>query len=109
MYTRDGSVSAHMYGPEPSGVLLYTPDGGVSATIQSAAGGGELAVVYAGRVTLAEDVLTHRVLVGSARFPAGAELVRYAALTEDGDLVLTVKYPDGATKYTLGWRAAAKT
>jgi hypothetical protein len=103
MYTRDGDTSANMYGPDPNGVLLYAPDGGVSATIQASEGDGD--VSYAGLVSLVDGVLTHRVLVGDKRFPIGEELVRYVEFDEDGQLVLTVRYPDGAVKFALVWRA----
>lgn len=93
-----------MYGPDPKGVLLYTPDGGVSATIESAT--GDIAVCYAGRVTLADGSVRHRVLVGDKRFPAGAELVRQASFDADGDLNLAVAEPDGAVRMVLVWRRA---
>lgn len=102
MYSRDGSTSAHMYGPNPNGVLLYTPDGGMSATIESTSGG--IAVCYAGRVTLADSAVTHNVLVGDTRFPAGTEQVRHASFDSDGHLNLTVHYPDGAVQLVLVWQ-----
>jgi hypothetical protein len=104
MYTRDGSTSAHMYGPDPNGVLLYTPDGGVSATIESAS--GDIAVCYAGRVTLADETVNHHVLVGEGRFPAGTDLVRHASFDSDEHLNLAVHHPDGAVRALLVWRRA---
>jgi hypothetical protein len=102
MYSRDGSTSAHMYGPNPNGVLLYTPDGGVSATIEASSGG--IAVCYAGRVTLADSAVTHHVLVGDARFLAGTKQVRQASFDSDGYLNLAVHYPDGAVQAVLVWQ-----
>jgi len=104
MYTRDGSTSAHMYGPDPNGVLLYTPDGGVSATIESAS--GDIAVCYAGRVTLADETVNHHVLVGEGRFPAGTDLVRHASFDSDEHLNLAVHHPDGAVRALLVWSRA---
>lgn len=91
-----------MFSPNPKGLLLYTPDGGVSALIEKEAGSGEVAVSYAGRASIAEDVVTHHVQVGNAKYPDGTELVRRAVLGTDGALNLTVDYPN--VTGTLVWR-----
>lgn len=71
----------------------------MSATIEAADGQGDLS--YAGRAGLADDVLTHRVLVGDRHFPAGQDQIRHAGFDRDGHLVLTVPYPDGGVRYEL--------
>ena len=99
----DDSVT-DMFSPSPKGFLLYTPDGGVSATIESVAGSGDIAVSYAGRASLTEDVVTHHVRVGNAKYRDGTEQVRHVVLGADGELRLSVDYPDVAG--TLVWRRA---
>jgi hypothetical protein len=100
----DDSVT-DMFSANPRGRLLYTPDGGVSATIEKVAGTGEIAVCYVGRASLADDVVTHHVEVGNANYPDGTTLVRHAALGANGELNLSVDYPDSTG--ALVWQRVA--
>jgi hypothetical protein len=99
----DDSVT-DMFSANPKGFLLYTPDGGVSAIIESVAGSGDIAVSYAGRATLVDDVVTHHVRVGNAKYRDGTEQLRHVVLGSGGELRLSVDYPDVAG--TLVWRRA---
>ena len=99
----DGVVR-NLHGEAPRGMLLYTSDGAVSATVSSGPTGNGLDVSYAGRVTVRGDTVTHHVLVGAAPFVVGTELVREAELAGDGTLRYTVRGQDGAAATTVIWR-----
>ena len=99
----DGVVR-YPHGEAPNGLLLYTSDGGVSATVSAGPESNELDVSYAGRVTVRGDTVTHHVLVGAAPFVVGTELVRDAELAGDGTLRYTVRGQDGAAATTVIWR-----
>jgi hypothetical protein len=98
----DGGVR-NRHGETPNGMLLYTADGSVSATVSSSAS-NVLDVCYAGRVTVRGDTVTHHVLVGAAPFVVGTELVRHAELASDGTLRYTVRGESGAATTTVIWR-----
>jgi hypothetical protein len=89
----DGGVG-HPLGEHPSGVILYTPDGGVSATISAEPSSGAVDVSYAGWVSIDGNAITHHVLVGADPYRAGELLVRDAELTTDGMLQLTARGPE---------------
>jgi len=97
-------VIRHLHGEAPKGLLLYTADGSVSATVSSGPTSNELDVSYAGRVTVRGDTVTHHVLVGAVPYVVGTELVRDAELASDGTLRYTVRGPDGAAVTTVTWR-----
>lgn len=90
-------------GEAMTGLLLYTSDGGVSATV-SAGETDVLDVCYAGRVTVRGDTVTHHVLIGAAPFVAGTKLFRSAELASDGTLRYTMEGQDGTAKTTVIWR-----
>jgi len=100
---KDGVVK-YPYGEHPVGVLLYTQDGGMSATIAGQANRDELGVGYAGRVSVQSDILIHSVLVGAAPFTPGSRLIREAQLLADGTLRLTASAQDGTDRTTLTWK-----
>jgi hypothetical protein len=89
----DGAVG-YPLGEHPSGLILYTPDGGMSATISAEPSSGALSVCYAGWVSMRGNTLTHHVLVGADPYGVGSQLVRDAELTSDGALQLTAKGPE---------------
>jgi hypothetical protein len=89
----DGSLS-YPLGEHPGGLILYTPDGGMSATISAEPSGGALSVCYAGRVSIRGNTVTHHVLVGADPYGVGALLVRDAELTTDDTLQLTASGPE---------------
>ena len=89
----DGVLS-YPFGEHPGGVILYTPDGGMSATISAQPSSGVLNVSYAGWVSIEGSTLTHHVLVGADHYGVGEILVRDAELMPDGALQLTARGPD---------------
>jgi hypothetical protein len=100
---KDGVVT-YPHGDHPVGVLLYTQDGGMSATIAPQPNQDELSVCYAGRVSVESDILIHKVLVGAAPFPPGSRLIRDAQLLADGTLRLTASAQDGTERTSLTWK-----
>lgn len=91
----DGGI-VHPFGTEPRGLLLYTADGWMSATIcrgasatSPAAAGAVSAVSYAGRVAVRTDAVVHQVSVGGPPFGPGTEQVRLARFDRPDRLVLT--------------------
>jgi len=99
----DGVVQ-NRHGEAPSGLLLYTSDGSVSAMVSAGSDSNSLDVSYAGRVTVRGDTVTHHVLVGAPPFTVGTELVRHAELASDGTLRYTVRGDAGAATTTVTWR-----
>jgi hypothetical protein len=89
----DGAAT-HPFGEHPSGVILYTPDGGMSATISAEPSSGVLNISYAGWVSIDGSTLTHHVLVGADPYGVGEMLVRDAELMADGTLRLTARGPE---------------
>jgi hypothetical protein len=100
---KDGEIS-YPQGEHPVGVLLYTQDGGMSATIATQPNRDELSVSYAGRVSVQRDIVIHNVLVGAAPFPPGSRLIRDAQLLADGTLRLTASAQNGTERTTLTWK-----
>lgn len=84
------AVIAQPYGEEPSGSLIYTPDGHVSALIT----GGEPLIAYAGRFALEGDTVIHRVDVGVMPIGPGSTLNREARFDELGRMTLLADVPD---------------
>ena len=104
----DGVVR-NRHGEAPSGLLLYTSDGSVSATVSAGSDSNSLDVSYAGRVTVRGDTVTHHVLVGAAPYVVGTELVRQAELASDGTLRYTVGGQAGAPVTTVTWRRSRRS
>ena len=97
--------TSYPFGEEPAGVLLYTPDRWVSATITSSpVAAPARSCFYAGPVVVRGTVLEHRVAVGQAPFGPGTVQVRGARLV-DGELELTAQ-STGPTAVTtrLRWQ-----
>src|SRR4051794_1631262 len=68
----EGGRVSQPFGAEPQGVLLYTPDMWVSATITSVGpDDSDGPCFYAGPVEFAGDHIEHRVAVGAAPFSPG--------------------------------------
>lgn len=93
------------FGEEPEGVLLYTPDRWVSATITSV--GTEQApgqCFYAGPVVVSGADLEHRVVVGKPPFGPGTVQMRRARII-GGELELTAQTTGPVSVTTLlTWR-----
>ncbi|THJ16064.1 lipocalin-like domain-containing protein [Nocardioides sp.] len=70
------------FGEEPEGILLYTTDRWVSATI-AASGPESGRCFYAGTVQIAGDRLEHHVAVGQPPFGPGTVQVRQGRLVDD--------------------------
>lgn len=105
--TADGRV-AHPFGTRPDGLLLYTTDGWMSATITSS-GGTMGSALYAGQVVVRADEVVHRVEVGVPPFGPGTEQVRGARFAERDRLVLTTP-PDqfAGSAIELVWRRKSR-
>ena len=105
----DDGARSHPYGAQPSGTLLYTPDGWMSATISSV--GDEPtpgATYYAGLVDVDGTVVTHTVVVGADPFGPGTVQPRQAEFSADR-LVLTT--PPGQVvraSIRLTWQRAVR-
>jgi len=82
-------------GPEARGMLLYTPDGQVSATLMSAtsmgAGQPHASLAYAGRYDERDGVVHHSIDIASDPALVGVTTTRHIA--RDGEK-LTLSGPD---------------
>ncbi|HEX3785883.1 MAG TPA: lipocalin-like domain-containing protein [Pseudonocardiaceae bacterium] len=103
MTAADGQL-VHPFGTQPEGLLLYTNDGWMSATIT---GTGEATgqTIYAGQVFVRADEVLHRVVVGVPPFGPGTEQVRKVRFADRDRLVLTAP-PDqfAGAVIELVWR-----
>ncbi|MEU7375390.1 lipocalin-like domain-containing protein [Streptomyces albidoflavus] len=99
-------------GPDPSGLLIYTPDGHVSVSMMPAASTpapGPSYMGYAGEWRMRDGVLVHHIRISSRADWVGIEQSRLATL--DGD-VLTVsatrEVDARPRRRQLVWRRAAR-
>ncbi|GAB2923712.1 hypothetical protein GCM10027047_21060 [Rhodococcus aerolatus] len=99
-----GQVVGHPFGEEPAGLILYTDDGYMSATITSAVS-DDLPSVYAGPFEVTDDEVVHHVEVGED--PAGAGTVQHrGAHVADGALHLRAQVGGGEVR--LRWERPAR-
>jgi hypothetical protein len=92
---------AHPLGTDVQGMLIYTPDGHVSAQL-----GGEVGYIgYAGTYQWLGDSVIHRSMVGSPAEFSGAELPRSARL-KSGRLSLATLPANGYPVLTATWQRA---
>lgn len=103
--TAEDGRTWYPFGEEPQGVLLYTPDRWVSATITSVGtarpSGG---CFYAGPVVLSGADIEHRVVVGQAPFGPGTVQTRGLRLS-GSELELSARTTDRVPVTTrLRWR-----
>lgn len=102
----DGTVR-HPFGWEPRGLLLYTANGWMSATITTVGEGPETPgpVIYAGRVAVRGEEVVHSVAVGMSPFGPGTAQRRLARLESPAVLVLTTPPGEVAGQaIVLRWR-----
>lgn len=123
----DGRASIYPFGAQASGLLIYDPLGYMSATLvnshREALGVGRIEkaadsemskkaaafdtyLSYAGRWTLVDDVVTHRVFHSLVPDLVGAEQVRRVSLV-DGELELGYEITARSgveRRYRLRWR-----
>ena len=86
----DGRPPEHPLGPDARGLILYTADGHVSATLMRTSGGtGSFA--YAGRYAVRDGAVHHSIEVATNPALVGLTSKRHIAL--DGDR-LTLSGPD---------------
>ncbi len=98
-------VVAHPFGENPRGLILYTPDGYVSAVITTATD-DNLPSVYAGTFEVTDAGLVHDVEVGLE--PAGSGTVQHrGARLVDGDLWLSAAMAEGH-EIRLRWVRATR-
>jgi hypothetical protein len=99
----EGGVPDRPLGLEPTGLILYTPDGLMSAFIQkdpAHRSDSPPFVAYAGRWEMAGDVLRHHTAFNTEMERAGQTLVRLARF-EDGRFVLQTEKKQG--RRGLSW------
>ena len=93
------------YGASPTGLILYTADGYMSASIRgsddarSATGKGRV-LCYSGPYQIGDGFVTHRVMVASASSFIGKDQVRYATFSQN-TLTLRAEASDG--RHTIVW------
>jgi hypothetical protein len=100
----DGRPSEYPLGSDARGIILYTADGHVSATIMRTSGSAE-SFAYAGRYEVRDGAVFHSIEVATNPALVGVTSTRYIAL--DGDR-LTLSGPDfsagsGRTQ-KIAWR-----
>ena len=86
----DGRRPEYPLGPDAEGIILYTADGHVSATIMRTSGTAE-SFAYAGRYDVRDGAAFHSIEVATDPALVGITSTRYIAL--DGDR-LTLSGPD---------------
>ncbi|MGW7294771.1 lipocalin-like domain-containing protein [Streptomyces xiamenensis] len=85
-----GAVREHPLGPEPDGLLIYTADGHLSVSMmRTTPGPGPVFLGYAGRWSVADGRVTHRIDVASRADWAGTAQQREIRL-RGGTLTLDV-------------------
>lgn len=104
--SRRGETERHPFGEHPTGLILYTPDGYMSA--QLTPGPGAKYIAYTGRFHVDESSATvhHDVMVSN--MPELLESPQFRHASVDGDrltLSASVTAAEGATTHsTLVWR-----
>jgi hypothetical protein len=78
----DGRPPEYALGPAARGIILYTADGHVSATLMRTSGGAE-SFAYAGRYAVRDSAVHHSIEVATDPALIGLTSKRYIAL--DGD------------------------
>lgn len=102
----DGSLT-EPYGKTPTGLILYTADGYMSATVRgsddasSASGRKNRVLCYAGSYRIGDNCVTHRVTVASVSSFIGKDQLRHSRFA-DNTLALTADASDG--KHTIVWK-----
>ena len=86
----DGRPPEYPLGPDAKGIILYTADGHVSATLIRTSGMAE-SFAYAGRYDVRDGAVFHSIEVATNHALVGITSTRYIAL--DGDR-LTLSGPD---------------
>ena len=89
----DGRPVEYPLGPDAKGLILYTADGHVSATLMRTSGAAE-SFAYAGRYDVRDGAAFHSIEVATNPTLIGITSTRYIAL--DGDR-LTLSGPDFST------------
>jgi hypothetical protein len=103
----DGHSLSHPFGVDPQGLLLYTSDGWMSATITTFDDTSETPgpALYAGRVSVVDNEVVHTVLVGVPPFGPGTVQRRIVSHRGPDELVLATPPGDVTTQtITLTWR-----
>lgn len=120
----DGAPARHPFGPDATGLLIYTPDGRMSAQLSTAgrprfaAGGGQAErareraaafdtfVAYCGRFRVEGDEVAHEVALSLYPNWIGTTLRRTVRF--DGEQLTLTTAPDRAGRVQrLVWRRAA--
>lgn len=104
--TSTGERNETPYGPEPSGILVYSADGRVTSlisyggrkplpvsggTIEEQARAFQTFFAYTGRYTLSGEKVTHRIEISSIENYVGKDLVR--SVKFDGDRITLITPP----------------
>ncbi|MEV6771799.1 lipocalin-like domain-containing protein [Nocardia sp. NPDC051030] len=91
-------------GPDPSGFLIYTPDGHVTVSMmRTRPGPGPSYMGYAGRWDVRDGRLTHHIVVASRADWVGTAQERHARL--DGDeLHVSAEPPGRGSERAVRWR-----
>jgi hypothetical protein len=119
--TVDGSGNEHEpFGSQPSGILVYAPDGWMATVITPSAGRGgsrpdlpdpQACIGYSGRYEVGDDVVVHLVEVGCRSNWVGSRQVRALEMDPSGTtLILTAHATEvgGVTGvHRLVWTAAS--
>jgi hypothetical protein len=83
----DGRPAEYPLGPDAKGLILYTADGHVSATLMRTTGAAE-AFAYAGRYEVHDGAVFHSIEVATNPALVGITSTRHIAL-DDGRLTLS--------------------
>lgn len=104
----EGSTWDHPLGPKPTGLILYTPDGFMSAFIHkdpAMSWSGPLLAAYAGRWAINNDSVRHEVRYNTDAGRAGSTLVRHARFEGSLLILQTEKKagPSGVSWMDFAW------
>lgn len=92
------------FGDNPSGVLVYSADGGMAVCLHDPNPLSEVPTfAYAGRYHIENDKIIHEVLSGTATSMIGSTAVREAEIT-DQSMVLSVKSAKRRRHDRISWR-----
>ncbi len=86
----DGRPPGYPLGPDAKGIILYTADGHVSATLMRTSGTAE-SFAYAGRYEVRDGAVFHLIEIATNPALVGITSTRYIALESDR---LTLSGPD---------------